>query len=88
VTQIPPDQFGEYVEAEVQRLLAEDTAVAEQGITVTRREHTLVLTGEVETPARRDQILHLLAEHLPGVAVRAEIGIIRAEPPVGAEEIS
>ena len=88
MTQIPSDQLGDYVEAEIQRLLAEDTAVAEQGITVTRREHMLVLTGEVETPARREQILHLLAEHFPGVALRAEIGIIRAEPPVDAEEIS
>jgi hypothetical protein len=88
VIQVPSDQHGEYLEAEIQRLLAEDTAVAEQGITVTRRERTLVLTGEVETPARRDQILHLLADRFPGVALRAEIGITRAEPPVEAEEIS
>ena len=88
MTQVPSEQLGEYVEAEIQRLLAEDTAVAEQGITVTRREHTLVLTGAVETPARRDQILHLLAERFPGAALRAEIGITRAEPPADAEEIT
>ena len=44
----PPD---EYVEAEIQRLLTEDPDVAEQGITVVRREHGLVLTGEVESAA-------------------------------------
>lgn len=88
MTAVPSDQPGEYAEAQIQRLLAEDTAVAEQGITVVRREHALVLTGEVETPERRDQIMRLLAQRFPGLAVRCDIGITRAEPPVEAEELS
>ena len=41
-------QLDEYVEAEIQRLLTEHGDVAEQGITVHRREHTLILAGEAE----------------------------------------
>ena len=51
----------------MQRLLAEDAGIAEQGITVARREHTLVLCGEVESRQRRDEILRLVAEAFPDV---------------------
>jgi hypothetical protein len=79
--------IDEYVEAAVQRLLTEDSGIAEQGITVARREHTLVLFGEVESRQRRDEILRLVTEAFPDVRVSADIGVTRAGIPSEAEEL-
>jgi len=80
----PPD---EYVEAEIQRLLTEDPAVAEQGITVIRREDTLVLYGEVESAHRREEILRRVAERFPDVPISSDIGVIRAQAPTEIEQL-
>ncbi|MEU8155943.1 hypothetical protein AB0B94_19975 [Micromonospora sp. NPDC048986] len=80
----PPD---EYVEAEIQRLLVEDPAVAEQGITVVRRERTLVLYGEVESPHRREEILRRVSERFPDVPITSDIGVIRTQAPTEIEQL-
>jgi hypothetical protein len=81
-------QLDEYTVAEIQRLLTEDDGVAEQGITVQRREHTLILGGEVESAQRRDEICRLITTQFPGVAIACDIGIVRAQAPTEVEEIS
>jgi hypothetical protein len=81
-------QLDEYVEAEIQRLLAEDGNVAEQGITVQRREHTLTLSGEVESAHRRDEICRQITAHFPDVEIACDIGVVRAQAPTEVEEIS
>jgi hypothetical protein len=78
----------EYVEAEIQRLLTENADVAEQGITVLRREHTLVLSGEVESAQRRDEICRQVSEHFPDIELSCDIGIVRAQAPNEAEVLS
>ena len=80
----PPD---EYVEAAIHRLLTENADIAEQGITVIRRDHSLVLYGEVESPQRRAEILRLLAREYPDLAVTVDIGVIRAQAPTEAEDL-
>jgi hypothetical protein len=80
--------IDEYTEAEVQRALIEDIAVAEQGITVARRENTLILCGEVESTHRRDEVLRLVRERFPGVQISADIGVTRVGAPTEAEELS
>ncbi|MFD2766523.1 hypothetical protein [Micromonospora eburnea] len=80
----PPDA---YVEAEIHRLLAEDPAVAEQGITAVHRERGLVLYGEVESPQRREEILRRVAERFPDVRITSDIGVIRAQAPSQVEEL-
>ena len=80
--------LDEYVEAEIQRLLTENADVAEQGITVLRREHTLVLRGDVESVHRRDEICRTVTEHFPDVQLSCDIGITRADAPSDAEELS
>jgi hypothetical protein len=80
--------IDEYVEAAVQRLLTEHGGLAEQGITVARREHTMILCGEVESPARRDEIVRLVEEHFPDVPLWVDIGITRASAPSEAEDLS
>jgi hypothetical protein len=81
-------QLDEYVEAEIQRLLTENGDVAEQGISVHRREHTLILAGEVESAQRRDEICRQITARFPDVQIACDIGIIRAQAPSEVEEIS
>ena len=76
------------LEAEIQRLLAEHGRIAEQGITVQRRENLLVLGGEVESPQRRDEICRQINDHFPDVEITCDIGIVRAQAPTEVEEIS
>ena len=80
-------QLDEYLEAEIQRLLTED-GTAEQGITVQRREHTVVLGGEVESTERRDEICRQVTARFPDVEITCDIGITRAQAPTEVEEIS
>ncbi|KOX10992.1 hypothetical protein ADK66_07035 [Micromonospora sp. NRRL B-16802] len=68
-------------------MLTEDPAVAEQGITVVRRESALVLNGEVESPHRRDEIMRRVAERFPDVPITSDIGVIRAQAPTEIEQL-
>jgi hypothetical protein len=77
----------EYVEAEVHRLLTEHPELAEQGLILHRREGTLLVQGEVESPYRRDQIRRLISQRFPDVRIECDIGVIRAQAPVDAEEL-
>ena len=80
-------QLDEYLEAEIQSLLT-DGRIAELGITVQRREHLLVLGGEVESTLRRDEICRQINERFPDVEIVCDIGITRADAPSEVEEIS
>ena len=80
-------QLDEYLEAEIQRLLTED-GTAEQGITVQRREHAVVLGGEVESTERREEICRQITARFPDVEITCDIGITRAQAPTEVEEIS
>jgi hypothetical protein len=80
-------QLDEYLEAEIQSLLT-DGRIAELGITVNRREHLLVLNGEVESTGRRDEICRQINERFPDVQIVCDIGITRAQAPSEVEEIS
>ncbi|MFY1695372.1 MULTISPECIES: hypothetical protein [unclassified Solwaraspora] len=83
-----PQRLDEYTESAVQRLLSEHTGIAEQGVTVTRRDHTLVLRGEVESGHRRDEIVRLVSQRFPGVALTTDIAVTRASAPSEAEDLS
>ena len=76
-----------YVEAEIQRLLTEHAGVAEQGITVVRREDAVVLVrrGGEPPPPRRDR-----AAWSPSVPGRARSPATSGDPPGAqdAEELS
>jgi hypothetical protein len=82
------EQGEDYLEAAIQRLLAEDGMVSEQGITVQRREQLVILGGEVESEQRRDEICHTITSHFPDVEIACDIGIVRAQAPTDVEEIS
>ena len=76
------------LEAEIQRLLTEHDRIAEQGITIQRREHAIVLGGEVESAQRRDEICRQVTAHFPEIEITCDIGITRAQAPIEVEEIS
>ena len=76
------------LEAEIQRLLTENDRTAEQGITIQRRENTVVLGGEVESAQRRDEICRQITTRFPEVEITCDIGITRAQAPTEVEEIS
>lgn len=79
--------LDEYVEAEVQRLLTEDASIGEQGLTVIRREHTLILCGEVASRQRRTEIVRLVTERFPDIDLRVDIGVTRTSEPTEVEEL-
>jgi hypothetical protein len=81
-------QLDDYLETEIQRLLTEDGRIAELGITVQRRDHAVVLGGEVESAQRRDEICRRLHQHFPDVEITCDIGVTRAQAPSEVEEIS
>jgi len=76
------------LEAEIQRLLTEHERIAEQGITVQRRDNVVVLGGEVESAQRRDEICRQISGHFPEIEITCDIGITRAQAPIEVEEIS
>ncbi len=77
----------EYVEAEVYRLLTEHPDLAEQGLVLHRGEGRLLVQGEVESPHRRDEVCRLISQHFPDLQVECDIGVIRTQAPVEAEEL-
>jgi hypothetical protein len=79
--------LDEYTEAAIQRLLTEHPSLGEQGITLIRREHRLVLSGEVESPQRAEQIRQLVQEAVPDVELLCDIGVIRATVPTDHEDL-
>ncbi|MFC7532617.1 hypothetical protein [Actinoplanes sp. GCM10030250] len=76
------------LEAEIQRLLTEHDRIAEQGITVQRRDNAVVLGGEVESAQRRDEICRQITSRYPEIEITCDIGITRAQAPSEVEEIS
>ncbi|WP_238006069.1 hypothetical protein KZZ52_52010 [Dactylosporangium sp. AC04546] len=78
----------QYVESELQHLLAEDDRIAEQGI---RFVHTggggISLVGEVESAERRDLICQVVSEAFPELPVHCNIGLTRVHEPEEVEEL-
>jgi hypothetical protein len=81
------NDLDEYTEAAVQRLLTEHPDLGEQGITLTRHGQHLVLSGEVETEARAEQIRARVQAAVPDVELVCDIGVIRAAVPTDHEDL-
>lgn len=77
----------QYVEGELQHLLAEDERITEQGIRFVRTEVGIALVGEVESAERRDLICQVVAETFPDLPVRCNIGLTRVHEPEEVEEL-
>jgi osmotically-inducible protein OsmY len=77
----------DYTCAAVQRALAEDAAISELGIDVVCRDDRVILSGSVESAARREEIARRVAEVVPDRGVVNEITVAPVYPPRRAEEV-
>jgi hypothetical protein len=85
MNEIKPDV---YQESELQRVLTEDERVSEQGLRVSHlEESTFALTGEVESPKRKEVIEQVVAERFPDLTVRSDIGVTRVTEPEEVDEV-
>jgi hypothetical protein len=78
---------NEYIQGEVQHLLAEDPRTAEQGIRVLCTDDGVVLVGEVESPDRCAQLEAVVREAYPHLKVRCDVGVTRVSAPQEVEQI-
>ena len=74
-------------DAEIQRMLAEDAAIAELGIEVFCNDQAVVLRGDVQSAERRDAIANAVAGHFPGLAVHNDICVLPAHAPTAPEAL-
>jgi hypothetical protein len=77
----------EYADADLQRALAEDAQIAEQGIEVIPRGDYVVLRGHVESEERRAAIERRAAADMPDCRVVNEIAVLPADPPPRTERL-
>ena len=77
----------QYVESDLQHLLAEDERIAEQGIRCVRTGGGISLVGEVESAGRRDAICEVVNEAFPDLPLLCNIGVTRVHEPEEVEEL-
>ena len=74
----------EYTVEAVRRVLAQDPRVAELELDVEVTAETILVSGTVSTPQRRDAIPIVLGERFPGREVVCRIDVVRTGQ--GSEE--
>jgi hypothetical protein len=79
--------IDQYMEGELQHLLAEDERITEQGIRFVRTDSGIALVGEVESTERRDMICHVVSEAFPDLPVQCNIGLTRVHEPDEMEQL-
>ncbi|KNE78654.1 MULTISPECIES: hypothetical protein [Streptomyces] len=77
----------EYRLAHLQERLAREGS-GDMGIRLEMRGGSLLLTGTVPSAANREEILRIVAEVLPDVPVRSDIGLTDHSAPGRPEELS
>ena len=82
------DRAPEYLASRIAERLAEDPQVAELGIRVTVKPGWLLLSGVVNTPERRAEILRIVREETPDTEVRSDITVAEAAEPTDEEILS
>jgi osmotically-inducible protein OsmY len=84
----PPAEDPYYLEARVQRRLAEDPDTAELGVRVAVHGEVVHLSGDVASDERRRQLVEAAAAEAVGREVRDDLRVTGAEPPAGAEDLT
>ncbi|GAB4586870.1 nucleotidyltransferase family protein [Nocardia sp. IFM 10818] len=78
----------QYLVANLRRAFAEDPRTAELGVQVTIRGDVVVLSGEVASAARRDQLAAMVREHAPKLRVHNDVRVVAPAAPGNREELS
>ncbi|HET9138649.1 BON domain-containing protein [Actinophytocola sp.] len=77
----------QYRAARLRQALAEDPRTAELGVRVTVRGDHVLLSGQVVSEQRRDELQQVLADVAPDLAVYNDVRVTCADEPSGREEL-
>ena len=77
----------QYLVAHLQTTLAEDPRTAEQGVRVTVRGDQVVVSGDVATAERRDEVSSVISEIAPDMVIHNDIRVVSAQEPTRREEL-
>ncbi|KUP97553.1 nucleotidyltransferase family protein [Thermobifida cellulosilytica] len=78
----------QYAAGHLQQALAEDPRTAEQGIRVRVAGDDVYLSGSVSCPRRRDRVLEVARERMPGRRIHDELSVVRFDGPVREERLT
>ena len=78
---------GRYLVGHLHEALLTDGRVGEQDLEVDVADGVVHVTGSVATPARRDAIEAVIAEHAPGWPVRNDVEVVPTTQPPDEEEL-
>lgn len=76
-----------YLQARIERRLAEDPDTAELGVRVAVRGGAVHLTGDVASEERRRHLLAAAAAEAGDLEVRDDLRVTCVEPPTTAEDL-
>ena len=82
-----PTEDPYYLEARIQRRLAEDPDTAELGVRVAVHGGAVYLTGDVASEERRRHLVAAAAAEAGDLEVRDDLRVTSAEPPTTAEDL-
>lgn len=85
--QLPPDTDPYYLQARIERRLAEDPDTAELGVRVTVHGTAVHLTGDVASQERRRHLVAGAAEEAGGLDIRDDLRVTCADAPTTAEDL-
>lgn len=76
-----------YLEARIERRLAEDPDTAELGVRVAVHGDAVHLTGDVASEERRAHLVEVARAEAGGLALRDDLRVTGAEAPVTVEDL-
>ncbi|HEU5474974.1 MAG TPA: BON domain-containing protein [Actinophytocola sp.] len=77
----------QYRAARLRQALAEDPRTTELGVRVTVRGEHVLLSGQVVSEQRRDELARVLAEIAPNLEIYNDVRVTNAGEPSGREDL-
>jgi osmotically-inducible protein OsmY len=77
----------QYVVAHLRSALASDPRTAEQGVRVTVRGTHVMVSGDVATQQRREEVSSVISEAVPDMVVHNDVRVVNADEPTRREEL-
>jgi osmotically-inducible protein OsmY len=77
----------QYLVARLRSALAEDPRTAEQGVRVTVRGDQVVVSGDVATRQRCEEVSAVIHEVAPDLVIHNDLRVVNAQEPTRREEL-
>lgn len=77
----------QYLVARLRSALAEDPRTAEQGVRVTVRGDQVVVSGDVATQQRCEEVSSVIKEVAPDLVIHNDLRVVNAQEPTRREEL-